>query len=78
MYKGTYSSQKIPPAMTIKELEKIAGLCKYERPNIPKHKLSLLEKIMNKFGWYRSTTVYILSEKHLLNWGNGFQYNWGR
>ncbi|GAG83686.1 unnamed protein product [marine sediment metagenome] len=71
---GTYSNQKeMPPILSIEELEKIAGLCKYERPSFPEHRPSLLKKIMNRFGWYRKTTVYILSEKHLLNWASNFK-----
>lgn len=71
--KGTYSNQEKIASISIEELEKIAGLYKYERPKIPEHKPSLLEKIMNRLGWYRKTTVYLLSEKHLFNWVDNFK-----
>lgn len=67
------NNREIQP-LSLKQLERIAGLYKYERPELPEYKPNLFEKIMNKLGWYRKTTVYLLSEKHLLNWANVFKY----
>jgi len=59
-------NQEIQP-LTIEQINEVAGLHKYDRPKLPEYKPNLFEKIMNKLGWYRKTTVYLLSERHLLN-----------
>jgi len=53
------------PELTFKTLnEVIKALADvtytYPLEALPKHKLSWLEKIMNKLGWYRQTTVYVI------------------
>ena len=33
---------------------------KYEYPKLPEYKPSFFERLMNRIGWYRKTTVYVL------------------
>ena len=37
----------------------------YDMPELPKYKPGLIERFMNRMGWYRKTTVYIIDSARL-------------
>ena len=48
----------------------------YKRPEFPKKTVKWFEKLMNHFGWFRQTTVYVLnpdSFKPNLNFMSGVE-----
>ena len=54
--------EKMSELLTAKEMFKaISMISPYKRPEFPKKTIKLFEKLMNKFGWYRQTTVYVLN-----------------
>jgi hypothetical protein len=63
---STHTDCKEMPPLTLADIQKVAGLCKpQEWGKTEKYKKSLLEKIMNKFGWHRKYQVYLLDMNRL-------------
>jgi hypothetical protein len=54
--------------MTLKELKKylrMFAVFNYKYPPKPKQGKKWIERMMNKFGWYRQTEVLVLREEYL-------------
>lgn len=52
---------------TMEDLKKLA-LTTYKRPSLmdlPEKKKSIVERIMNKFGWYRQYEVIVLNSEYI-------------
>lgn len=67
--------------LTKDNVEKIIeelSLMKYDNPvlpMLPKYKSTWFEKFMNKFGWYRKTTVYVIdSDVFKMKYPMGVQF----
>lgn len=50
--------------VTEKDIMKAIQLLEpYKYPKMPEYKPSIFEKLMNKLGWYRQTTVYMVDSQ---------------
>ena len=56
---------------SFEDLIKLHSVLSYKFPkdlgDLPAHKTGLLEKIMNKLGWYKQTTVYLIDKNALIS-----------
>ena len=66
MSETTFNIGKSEPLTTEKLLEALSIIQPYKMPSLPENrKVSKFEKMMNKIGWYRQTTVYVIDSRKL-------------